>query len=85
MHKCAWPLFKGEREEDAAIEICAARERCQRLSRHAGLLAPPPLPQALKLAYHDACHLAHAQSITAAPRQLLRSIPNVTLLEIPGQ
>jgi glycolate oxidase iron-sulfur subunit len=49
-----------------------------------GPLAPSPLPQPLKLAYHDACHLAHAQSITAAPRQLLRSIPNVTLLEIPS-
>jgi glycolate oxidase iron-sulfur subunit len=25
----------------------------------------------------------HAQGVTAAPRQLLRAIPNVTLLEVP--
>ena len=35
------------------------------------------------MAYHDACHLAHAQGVTAQPRQLLRAIPNLTLLEIP--
>jgi glycolate oxidase iron-sulfur subunit len=44
---------------------------------------PPALPQAVKLAYHDACHLAHAQRIVDAPRQLLRAISNLTLLEIP--
>ncbi len=36
----------------------------------------------LKIAYHDACHLAHAQRITAQPRSLLRDIPGVTLAEI---
>ena len=35
------------------------------------------------MAYHDACHLAHAQGVTAPPRRLLASIPNVTLVEIP--
>jgi glycolate oxidase iron-sulfur subunit len=36
----------------------------------------------LKIAYHDACHLAHAQRITAQPRSLLRGIPGITLAEI---
>jgi glycolate oxidase iron-sulfur subunit len=36
----------------------------------------------LKIAYHDACHLAHAQRITAQPRSLLRAIPGVALAEI---
>jgi glycolate oxidase iron-sulfur subunit len=40
-----------------------------------------PLP--LRIAMHDACHLAHAQRIRAQPRALLRGIPGVTLLEIP--
>ena len=40
-----------------------------------------PLP--LKIAMHDACHLQHAQRILAEPRALLRSIPGVTLLEVP--
>src|SRR5690606_27478214 len=40
------------------------------------------LPEPLTLAYHDACHLGHAQRITAQPRTLLRSIPNLQLVEI---
>jgi glycolate oxidase iron-sulfur subunit len=40
-----------------------------------------PLP--IRIAYHDACHLAHAQKIRSAPRQLLRGIPGLALLEIP--
>ncbi|ADU47360.1 glycolate oxidase subunit GlcF [Intrasporangium calvum] len=40
-----------------------------------------PLPMAI--AYHDACHLAHAQGIRAQPRELLRGIPGLELREIP--
>ncbi len=40
-----------------------------------------PLP--LRVAYHDACHLAHAQRIREAPRSLLSAIPGLTLVEIP--
>ena len=35
----------------------------------------------MKLAYHDACHLAHAQGIRTQPRDLLRAIPGVELVE----
>ncbi len=40
---------------------------------------PPPV--ALKVAYHDACHLAHAQGVREPPRELLRSIPDLELVE----
>ena len=40
-----------------------------------------PLP--VTAAYHDACHLAHAQRITRQPRDLLRAIPGLTLIEVP--
>jgi glycolate oxidase iron-sulfur subunit len=40
-----------------------------------------PLP--VRAAYHDACHLAHAQKVTAAPRALLNGIPDLELAEIP--
>ncbi len=40
-----------------------------------------PLP--VRAAYHDACHLAHAQRITAAPRALLNGVPGLELTEIP--
>lgn len=37
-------------------------------------------PMNLKVAYHDACHLAHAQGVRREPRQVLESIPGVTLV-----
>ena len=40
-------------------------------------------PLKVKAAYHDACHLAHAQRIRAQPRQLLAQIPGVEVREIP--
>jgi glycolate oxidase iron-sulfur subunit len=33
-------------------------------------------------AYHDACHLGHAQGITTQPRALLRAIPGLELVEL---
>ncbi len=47
-----------------------------------GLQAPTgELP--VTATYHDACHLAHAQQIRAAPRNLLRQIPGLKLIELP--
>jgi glycolate oxidase iron-sulfur subunit len=39
-------------------------------------------PVPMKVAYHDACHLAHAQGIRAQPRALLQEIPELELCEI---
>jgi glycolate oxidase iron-sulfur subunit len=39
-----------------------------------------PLP--VVAAYHDACHLSHAQGVRAQPRDLLRGIPGLELREI---
>lgn len=36
----------------------------------------------LVVAYHDACHLRHAQGVVDPPRELLRGIPGVRLVEI---
>jgi glycolate oxidase iron-sulfur subunit len=41
----------------------------------------PRRPVALKVAYHDACHLAHAQRVRAQPRELLHAIPALELVE----
>jgi glycolate oxidase iron-sulfur subunit len=38
-------------------------------------------PLALTVAYHDACHLAHAQGVRQPPREVLRSIPGIELVE----
>jgi glycolate oxidase iron-sulfur subunit len=39
-------------------------------------------PVEVRAAYHDACHLGHAQRITAAPRALLRAVPGLELVEL---
>jgi glycolate oxidase iron-sulfur subunit len=33
--------------------------------------------------YHDACHLIHGQKVRAQPRELLRRIPGLTLVDLP--
>jgi glycolate oxidase iron-sulfur subunit len=45
----------------------------------------PDVPSAeeFKVTYHEACHLCHGQKITKQPRELLRSVPGLTLVELP--
>ena len=38
-------------------------------------------PVPIKVAYHDACHLAHAQKIRSEPRQMLAAIPELEVVE----
>jgi glycolate oxidase iron-sulfur subunit len=45
--------------------------------------AAPRHPLSVTAAYQDACHLAHAQGITRQPRELLRAIPGLNLVELP--
>jgi glycolate oxidase iron-sulfur subunit len=45
----------------------------------------PRHPLALRVAYHDACHLAHAQGVRQPPRDLLRSIPGIEILPFAEQ
>jgi glycolate oxidase iron-sulfur subunit len=45
--------------------------------------AAPRHPLPVTAAYHDACHLAHAQRITREPRELLGAVPELNLVEVP--
>jgi glycolate oxidase iron-sulfur subunit len=36
-----------------------------------------------RVAYHDACHLGHAQQVRSQPREVLRSIPDLELVDLP--
>jgi glycolate oxidase iron-sulfur subunit len=40
-------------------------------------------PLKLRVAYHDACHLQHAQGVREQPRHLLAGIPSLEVAEIP--
>lgn len=43
----------------------------------------PRRPIALRIAFHDPCHLQHAQGLHEQPRAMLRTIPGLELLELP--
>lgn len=48
---------------------------------------PPRAPRGAyeaRVAYHSACHLGHAQGLTREPRELLRAVPELELVEIPA-
>jgi glycolate oxidase iron-sulfur subunit len=48
-----------------------------------GVQPPSNHAPAQVVTYHESCHLAHGQKITAQPRQLLNLIPNLKLIELP--
>ncbi len=43
----------------------------------------PRHPVPGRVAYHDACHLGHAQQVRDQPRKVLRSVPGVELVDLP--
>lgn len=59
-------------------------EKCADISEILAVL--PPLakrhPVRARVAYHDACHLQHAQGVRLQPRSLLAQIPELEILEI---
>ena len=67
---------------DARAEAFAAKVRDVTEFLAALPARAPRHPVAVRAAYHDACHLRHAQRIVEQPRQLLRGIPGLTLVEI---
>src|ERR1700722_11433869 len=48
-----------------------------------GIVASTNVAPSQAVTYHEACHLCHGQKITAQPRQVLRAIPNLKLVELP--
>lgn len=58
--------------------------RCKDISEVLAELEPqaPRHPLRLRVAYHDSCHLQHAQGVRAQPRQALATIPQLELLEV---
>jgi glycolate oxidase iron-sulfur subunit len=65
--------------ERAAAFSARVKDVSELLAEHEPQAPRHPLP--LRVAYHDACHLAHAQGVRAQPRALLRGIPELEVLE----
>ena len=75
-------LLRNDPAYAAKAEAFAAK--CKDISEVLAELEPraPRGAVQLKAAYHDACHLQHAQGVRAQPRRLLQAIPGVTVREI---
>jgi glycolate oxidase iron-sulfur subunit len=66
----------AERAEAFAAKVADVTEVLARVEPRA---ARHPVP--LTVAYHDACHLAHAQGVRAEPRSVLAGIPGLTVVQ----
>jgi glycolate oxidase iron-sulfur subunit len=75
-------LFAGTPLETRAASFAARVRDVSEFLDALGLVQAPALPTPLTVAYHDACHLAHAQKLRAAPRRLLAGIQNLVVHEI---
>lgn len=75
-------LFAGEPDEEIAQRFAEKVQDISVFLDTLGLDAAPALSDPMIIAYHDACHLAHAQGIRDAPRRLLSAISNVTIVPI---
>jgi glycolate oxidase iron-sulfur subunit len=76
-------LLRDDPEYAERAKAFAAK--CRDVSEFLSELEPRATRHALPLrvAYHDACHLQHAQGLRLQPRTVLRRIPQLDLLEIP--
>jgi glycolate oxidase iron-sulfur subunit len=72
-------------DPDYADRARAISEKCRDITELLAEIGFDGLfePLRLKAAYHDSCHLQHAQNIRTQPRQLLKSIPEMELIELP--
>ena len=76
-------LFRNDPAWAARAQAFAARVRD--VTEVLASLGAPRSPRHrldLRVAYHDACHLGHAQGIRQEPRDLLAAIPGVTLVPL---
>ena len=63
----------------------ALSAKCRDISELLAELEPraPRHPLPIRVAYHDACHLRHAQNVISEPRQVLAQVPELDVREIP--
>ena len=76
-------LFRGHPLEEKATHFATRIQDISQFLNCIDLVPLKPLEKPMRVAYHDACHLAHAQGITSAPRRILSQIPGLELCEVP--
>src|SRR5207248_6598890 len=71
-------------ETDEAHRFSASVRDVTELAAELGPRAERAPHAPVRVVYQDACHLRQAQGVAAEPRELLRAIPGVELVEIEG-
>lgn len=73
-------LLPPDDHDRAARFVAKVRDVSEFLARLGPIAPTHPLP--MKVTYHDACHLVHAQGVRVQPRQLLAMVPGLELLPL---
>ncbi|HYL69538.1 MAG TPA: glycolate oxidase subunit GlcF [Candidatus Limnocylindria bacterium] len=75
-------LRDDPRYAERAVQFAA---KCKDVSEVLAELEPRAVrnPLRVRVAFHDSCHLQHAQGVRSQPRSLLLGIPDLDLVEIP--
>lgn len=76
-------LLRDDPQYASRAETLASK--CRDVSEVLAELEPraPRHPVPLRVAYHDSCHLQHAQRVRMQPREILARIPGLELVEVP--
>ena len=89
---CAWMvkteypglLARDPRRQAAALDLAARTRELSQFLREVLGVESVASSFAGKVTYHDSCHLLRGLGEAAGPRALLRSVPGVELIELPG-
>lgn len=85
--KMAYPeLLAGETALQPKVQnfIRRVEELSQFLVKRGSGLSPSPSLSPLSVAFHDPCHAKRKLKIAQEPRELLRSVPGLSLVELKG-
>jgi len=89
--KKIWPLMTMDLPEATRAQIRALADKTMDLSEYlvkvAGVArspAPQPEAEAIRVTYHDPCHLKKSLGVSAEPRALIAANPRYRLIEMEG-
>lgn len=75
-------LLAGSSSESAAHDLAKRTLDISVYLDQIELQPLPPLRDLRRVAYHDACHLAHAQGVRSQPRRVLARVPGLEVVEL---
>ncbi|MDB4533946.1 heterodisulfide reductase-related iron-sulfur binding cluster [Vicingaceae bacterium] len=75
-------MFAGTENEESATRFGDQSIDVSVFLDQLGLIGEPRFEKTTRVAYHDACHLIHAQGVSTPPRKILGAIENLDLIPL---